>query len=111
MLVIRVVGIASDSTVNEPISGIVGPMHMPLATPKPISPSDITTQDRTVWMGVYSTKIFGAEGSAISVSEILGNGIGTGPSRQTSGNPKFMTIILFANITSASHFLLIQRLF
>jgi hypothetical protein len=62
-------------------------------------------------MGVYSTKMLGAEGSAISVSEMFGKGIGTGPSRQTSGNPKFMTIILFANITVASHFLLIQRSF
>jgi hypothetical protein len=111
MLVIRVVGIASDNTVNEPMIGIVGPIHMPLATPNPISPSDMTTQDKTVCIGVYSTKIFGAEGSASSVSEMFGKGIGTGPSRQTSGNPRFITIILFANITVAFHFLLIQRSF
>jgi hypothetical protein len=104
ILVKRVVGIASDNTVNEPNSGIVGPIHMPLATPNPTSPSDIITQDKSVWIGVYSTKIFGAVGNAISVSEILGKGIGTGPSKQTSGNPIFITIILFANIATVPFF-------
>lgn len=97
-LVNRVMGIASTSTVNDPNNGIVGPMHIPQATPKPKSPSDITTIELKFCTGVNSIKMLGTVGIAISVSEILGNGMGIGPSRQTSGNPKFMTIILFANM-------------
>ena len=99
--VIRVIGAQPTKVVNDPSIGNVGPKHIPQATPIPKSPKDIVTILNIFCAGVKPIKTFVTVGIAVDVIEIFGYGIGMGIGpgmRHTSGNPIFITIILFENM-------------